>query len=236
MSKHLKLITEAESANYDLEFVFEQSGRETDKKLFIKGRYLMLDEKNRNGRSYLSEDMIPAIEKYKTDFVDRNRSCGTLNHESSADIDLSKVCHKIVSLEPDKSNSKFWIGKSLVMSTPSGKILESFIRDDFSFGMSSRALGRIVQEGSNNVVRDPIICSIDAVYDPSIGGGGSVGDKATGFVNGILENKEYIISDDGKVAEAYAILEKKLAKYPSRHSDAIKEHILESFKAFLNSI
>ena len=48
--------------------------------------------------------------------------------------------------------------------------------------------------------------------------------------------QEYIISDDGRVAEAYGALEKKLAKYPSKHRDAINEYIRESLEKFLNTI
>jgi hypothetical protein len=65
------------------------------------------------------------------------------------------------------------------------------------------------------------------VYDPSAN---------SEFVNGILENKEYIISGDGKIAENYKTLEKKLSKYPSRHRDAINQYIKESMAHFLKSI
>jgi hypothetical protein len=65
------------------------------------------------------------------------------------------------------------------------------------------------------------------VYEPSAN---------SEFVNGILENKEYIISDDGKVAESFVQLEKKLAKYPGKHRDAINEYIRESLEKFLKTI
>jgi hypothetical protein len=236
MSKTLKLITEAEDAHYDLEVMYEQANSDAPKKMILTGKFLMLNEKNKNNRKYLEEDLVPAIELYNEKYIKNNRAGGTLNHESSPDIDLTKLCHKIVSLERDKENSNFYIGKSHVLTTPSGKILESLIKDDFRVGMSSRCLGRIVQESSYSTVKDPIIVSIDAVFDPSIGGGGSVKNDSIGFVNGIYENKEYIISDDGHVAEAYAKLEKHLAKYPSRHKDAIKQHIMEGLQTFLKSI
>lgn len=229
-----KLIVE--QPNYDLEFVTEQQNSDAEKKLYLIGKMIMVNEVNKNNRIYKEEDMLPAIDAFKENFIKRNRGGGTLNHEASADIDLGKLCHKIVSLERDKSNPNFFVGKSMVLSTPSGKILESLIKDNMSFGMSSRAIGRVIEESSHNVVKDCIICSIDAVFEPSIGGGGSANDKSIGFVNGILENKEYIISDDGHVAEAFHTFTKSLAKYPSKHRDEINRHILEAFSKLLKSI
>lgn len=235
-NKTLKLITEAESANYDIEFLYEQADRDAPKKLILRGHYLMLNDPNKNNRKYLEEDLVPAIQVYDEKYIQKNRAGGTLNHENSPDIDLSKLCHKIVSLERDKSQPNFYTGKSVVLSTPSGKILESLIHDNFTVGMSSRCLGRVVQESAFSTVKDPILISVDTVFEPSIGGGGSLKKDSIGFVNGILENKEYIIGDDERVYEAYQKLEKSISKYPTHHQDAIRQHIMESLQTFLKSI
>lgn len=149
-------------------------------------------------------------------------------NSSNPDVDLSKLADKIIHLERDKSDPDFYIGKSLILSTPSGKILESLVHDGVKFGKSTKCLGQISESTDGfNVVKSPIVLLVDNVFDPSV---------ATAFVNGILENKEYIISDDGRVAEAYINLEKKLAKYPSKHRDAINEYIRESLEKFLKTI
>lgn len=223
-----------ESPLYDIEPVMEKTNRDSEPRLHVTGHYIMLDETNKNKRKYKSEDTVPAIEQFKREMIDTGRAGGTLNHESSADVDLTKLCHKIISLERDEKRPNLYIGKSVVLSTPSGKIYESLLNDGLRTGMSTRMLGQVIEESGISVVKAPVLISVDSVYDPSIGG--ALGDKDVGFVNGILENKEYIISDDGKIAEAYDKLEKNLAKYPSRHRDAINAHILESFKRFLSSI
>lgn len=149
-------------------------------------------------------------------------------NSSNPDVDLSKLADKIVSLERDRSDPDYYIGKSMILSTPSGKILESLVHDGVRFGKSSKCLGQISESSDGyNRVKSPIILLVDNVFDPSV---------STAFVNGILENKEYIISDDGKIAEAYEGLQKNLSKYPSRHRDAIKQHILESLNQFLAKI
>lgn len=221
-----KLIVE--KPNYELEFLSEQTNRENEKRIYIKGQYIMMNRGNKNRRKYLEEDMIPAVDTYIKEYVEQNRGGGELNHSTSPDVDLSKLADKIISLERDKSDPDYYIGKSLILSTPSGKILESLVHDGVRFGKSTKCLGQISESTDGfNVVKSPIVLLVDNVFDPSV---------ATAFVNGILENKEYIISDDGKIAEEYSKLEKRLAKYPSHHRDAINEYIRESLEKFLKSI
>ena len=221
-----KLIVER--PNYDLEFAFEQKNSDDPKRLYIKGQYIMMNRNNKNGRIYEEDQMIPAVDTYIKDYVKENRGGGELNHSSNPDVDLSKLADKIVSLERDKHDSDYYIGKSLILSTPSGKILESLVHDGVKFGKSTKCLGQIAESNDGyHRVNSPIVLLVDNVFDPSV---------STAFVNGILENKEYIIADDGKIAETYQNLEKKLAKYPSRHRDAINEYIRESLESFLKSI
>lgn len=221
-----KLIVE--QPNYDLEFLSEQTNRDNEKRIYIRGQYIMMNRGNKNRRKYMEEEMIPAVDTYIEEYVKQNRGGGELNHSSNPDVDLGKLADKIVHLERDKSDPDFYIGKSLILSTPSGKILESLVHDGVKFGKSTKCLGQISESTDGyNVVKSPIVLLVDNVFDPSV---------ATAFVNGILENKEYIISDDGRVAENYANLEKKLAKYPNKHRDAINEYIRESLEKFLHAL
>jgi hypothetical protein len=168
------------------------------------------------------------VDTYIKEYVQENRGGGELNHSSNPDVDLGKLADKIVSLERDKQNPNYYIGKSLILSTPSGKILESLVHDGVKFGKSTKCLGQISESNDGyNIVSNPIILLVDNVFDPSV---------STAFVNGILENKEYIISDDGRVAENYNQLEKRLSKYPSRHRDAINDYIKESLEKFLANL
>lgn len=226
MSISRKLIVE--KPNYELEFLTEQSDRHNEKRTYIRGQYIMMNRGNKNRRKYLEEEMIPAVETFIEEYVNQGRGGGELNHSSNPDVDLAKLADKIVSLERDKHDPDYYIGKSMILSTPSGKILESLIHDGMKFGKSTKCLGQISESTDGyNIVKSPIVLLVDNVFDPSV---------ATAFVNGILENKEYIISDRGDIAEAYNSLEKKLSKYPSKHRDAINEYIKESLEKFLKSI
>jgi len=221
-----KLIVE--NPNYELQFEKVQENRDSEKRLYISGQYIMMNKGNKNRRIYEEDEMVPATDTYIKEFVEQNRGGGELNHSSTPDVDLGRLADKIVSLKRDPHDPDYYIGRSMILSTPSGKILESLVHDGVNVGKSTKVLGQIAESSDGfNRVKSPIILLVDNVFDPSV---------STAFVNGILENKEYIISDDGKIAEAYGQLEKRLAKYPSRHRDAIKEHILESLQMFLKSI
>ncbi len=229
MSKTITRKLIIEQPSYELQFESVQENRDAQKRLYISGEYIMMNRKNKNERIYEETDMLPAIRMFDDVYIKTGRAGGELNHSQSPDMDLGKLAHKIVSLTRDSTNPDYWIGKSKVLSTPSGKILESLIEDGLKFGMSTKCLGQIQeQEGKGyHIVTSPIVLGVDAVYDPSV---------STAFVNGILENKAYIISDDGNVAEAYDQLERRLAKYPSKHRDAINEYIKESLQKFLKSL
>jgi hypothetical protein len=144
------------------------------------------------------------------------------------DVDLTKLADKIVHLERDRHDPDYYIGRSLVLSTPSGKILESLIQDGVKFGKSTKCLGQINESSDGyNRVKMPILVLVDNVFDPSV---------STAFVNGICENRDYIIGDDGKIAQAYEALDKSLSKYPSRHSDEIRSYVFETLQKFLATI
>lgn len=214
---------------YDIETEIVQESRDSEKKLYFKGQYLMLNHPNKNHRVYEEEEMLPAIKKFTENYINTHRAGGELNHSSEPEIRLERLAHKIIDLKRDPSDSKFFIGKSEVLTAnPSGKILEGLIKHNMKFGLSTKCLGQIEESNSGvNYVKNPIILSVDAVYEPSAN---------TVFVDGILESKSYIIGNDGKIAEAFERFEKKLAKYPSKHKDDIVKHILESFSKFLKEI
>jgi len=229
MTNHIARQLIVEHPNYDLQFESVQENRDAPKRLYISGQYAMLNKPNKNKRIYEESEMVPAVDRYIKEYVEQNRGGGELNHSNTPDVDLGKLADKIVSLKRDEHDPDYYLGRSMILSTPSGKILESLVHDGVKFGKSTKVLGQIVEgtEDHYNRVKSPIILLVDNVFDPSV---------STAFVNGILENKSYIIADDGRIDEAFKSLEKKLSKYPSKHSDAIRQHIMESLQAFLKTI
>jgi hypothetical protein len=154
--------------------------------------------------------------------IKENRSMGELNHPTTAEVDLERACHIVTDMWQE---GKTFFGKSKVLSTPCGQIVKSLINDGVKVGMSSRALGQLTEEKNGiNRVSDMKLVAIDCVSDPSC-------PKA--FVNGILENKNFIITSDGKYEETYDKFEKGLDTLPRRELDVyLRQQVLD----FLNKI
>lgn len=221
-----KLIVD-DKPNYDLSFVKEAQNKDTPPRLHIEGVYMEWGKQNKNKRKYLEEEMNQEVSRYIEEAVKTGSAVGELNHSEKPEIDLGRVSHRILSL---RSEGNTYIGKSMVTSnTPCGKILEGLIEDGVRIGVSTKALGQIDESSDGgNTVRNFMLIGVDAVHDPSC---------TAAFVNGILENKEFIVSTNGETSEyAYEVFEGKLAKYPSTYRSQINEHIELAIANFLNSL
>jgi hypothetical protein len=171
--------------------------------------------------------MAQEVKRYQKHMIETKRALGELNHPTSADVDLERACHLVTELTPANDNPNVYIGKSKVLSTPSGMIVRSLIRDGCSVGMSTRSLGKLVpMEGQGDVsrVQDMRLVAIDCVADPSFG---------EAFVNGILESKQYVLNKFGEYVEAYENLELGLSNLPKRD---VEQYIKENILTFINEM
>ena len=218
----LKLLVEVPAPREEYEYILEEQSKDGVKNLYIKGPYMMAEDVNRNKRYYPSSELKREVDRYIKDMIKENRSMGELNHPTTAEVDLERACHIVTDMWQE---GKTFFGKSKVLSTPCGQIVKSLINDGVKVGMSSRALGQLTEEKNGiNRVSDMKLVAIDCVSDPSC-------PKA--FVNGILENKNFIITSDGTYEETYDKFEKGLDTLPRRELDVyLKQQVLD----FLNKI
>ena len=119
------------------------------------------------------------------------------------------------------------MGKSKVLSTPSGLIVQSLINDGCSLGVSSRSLGQLEESKDGyNIVRDMRLIAVDCVADPSY-------PKA--YVNGILESKRYVCNADGTFCELYDNFEKNISTLPKNDVESyLKEQVLKFLSGVKN--
>ena len=206
---------------HDFEYVVEEKNMGADKTMWIKGVYMMANEVNKNQRMYPLEDVSREVKNYHDSMITPGRAMGELNHPTTADVNLERACHLVTELT---QSGNYFVGKSKVLSTPMGKIVENLITDGVKVGMSSRALGKLNEEGGTNVVEDMKLVAIDCVADPSC-------PKA--YVNGILESKQWILNKDGDILEAYEQLESGLATLPKKE---VETYIKEQVLSFINKI
>lgn len=218
----LKLLVE--QPTFELEYLQEDrkdaSGQKT---LFINGPFLMAEKKNKNGRVYKLDEMVKEVSRYTTEMVKTNRSLGELNHPTSVEINPERACHMVTEMRQD---GNLFYGKSKILNTPVGNIVRSLIQDGVKLGVSSRALGKLTENGDHNDVSEFKFICVDVVHDPSV---------ETAFVNGILESKEWILKCDGSVCEwvqaAHDKLQESCSCLPKHDKEAyLKEQIMGFLK------
>ena len=99
--------------------------------------------------------------------ADEAYQIGELGHPDTPTINLERVSHKIVGLTEDGNS---YYGRALILETPYGQIVKNFIDNDIQVGVSSRAMGSLVQtkEGYSLVQDDlKLATAADIVADPS---------------------------------------------------------------------
>ena len=194
------------------------------KNLYITGPFLVYDKPNKNNRLYTKGTLSKEVGRYNEEFVKTNRALGELGHPDTPSINLERVSHKIVSLE---DNGEAFIGKAMILETPYGQIVKNFIDSGVNLGVSSRGMGSLMQtkEGYNLVQDDfKLATAADIVADPSAPGA---------FVNGIMENKEWLFVD-GRFVEADIDSAKRQIRQASRKD--IEQVALTLFENFIRKL
>lgn len=227
----LKLLVEEPCFEYDV--LLEEKNPKEASTMFIQGPFMMAENKNKNGRIYTLNEMVPEVARYKTEMISEKRSLGELNHPASVEVNPERACHMITELTQDNN---VFIGKSKVLSNPIGQVVRSLIMDGVKLGVSTRALGKLVPGiGESHQVQGFHLICADVVHDPSVNTGKN-GTQA--FVNGIMESKDWILNYDGAIVEAFNAFEGSLSNLP-KHSgakeDVMKNAILEMLNALGNT-
>lgn len=215
----LKLLVETPTVDA-FEYVVEEKSGNQPSTLYIKGPYMQCEEVNKNKRIYDSHEMDTEVNRYISEMVKNNRSMGELNHPTAAEVNLERACHLVTEL---KREGNVYYGKSKVLTTPMGQIVRSLVNDGVKVGMSSRALGRLEECGNGiNRVKDFRLVAVDCVADPSF---------SKAFVNGILESKQFVVTQDGHYEEYYDNFSSGLKNLPKKDVESyLKEEILKFFK------
>lgn len=173
----MKLITEHIE---DLRYSIVESADSGEKKFIIDGVFMQAEQVNRNRRVYPKKVLEKAVGKYITEYVNKGRAVGELNHPDGPTINLDKVSHRITELS---WNGNDVVGKALILNTPMGNIVKGLIEGGCQLGVSSRGMGTVASKNGRSEVNDDFVLStVDIVQDPS---------APSAFVNGIMEGVEY---------------------------------------------
>jgi hypothetical protein len=206
-----------------MEIVEEQNKLGSGSNLYITGPYTGI-QKNKNKRVYPKDELDRDISRYINEMVNTNRAMGELNHSSTAEVNPERAVHMVTHLEEDNGT---WYGKSKILSgegLPLGNLVKGLINQGVSLGVSTRSLGTLQEAADHNIVRNLHIVAWDVVADPSF---------PSAFVNGILEAKEWILSDSGDYESVYENFTNSLKTLPKHEADVyLREQVIK----FINSL
>ena len=132
----MKLITELTE---DIKYIKENVGN-GDKNYFIEGIFMQSDVKNKNGRIYPKNILAKEAGRYITEYVNKGRALGELNHPTGPTVNLDRVSHIVKELHEDGKNV---YGKAKVMDTPMGRIVKNLIEEGAQLGVSTRGMGSL---------------------------------------------------------------------------------------------
>ena len=214
----MKLITEEV---VDVRYIVEEVN--CKRVNFIEGIFMQAEKQNRNGRVYPRHVLSKEVERYNKDYVTKNRAFGELGHPDSPTINLDRVSHMITSLRPEGNN---FIGKAKILDTPNGQIVKSLLDGGASLGVSTRGVGSLKPANGFQLVQDDfhLATAADIVADPS---------APDAFVQGIMENAEWILTNQGWKA-VHQERARKLLKEASRNE--VEDVALKIFKNYLSKL
>ena len=149
-----------------------ESMKENNGKLIVRGVLQRAEAKNQNGRVYPREVLVREAKKYHKEFIKQSRAMGELDHPESSVVNLTNVSHNIKEMHWEGDNL---LGTVEVLRTPSGNILTELFKSGIKLGISSRGMGSVetVSEGgeqSQEVQPDFELIAFDFVSNPSTHG------------------------------------------------------------------
>lgn len=200
-------------SNYLSESVVGPDGK---KRTYITGPYQVFDEENQNGRIYPRSILLPEVERYNRDYVEKNRAFGELDHPDSPDVNGDRIAHRVV---------KLWVegnvvyGKSLVLDTSLGREVKAMLEDGGVMGVSSRALGDV---GYGNKVENLHLVCWDIVHEPSV---------ASALMEQLSESREWKIAD---VVRKEALVREVVTAKSINKMDG--ERVIRAFRRYFGSM
>ena len=219
----LKFITT--EIHEELDFLIEEKNSQEPQKYYITGPYMMAEKQNQNGRIYQLDEMVNEVSRYCNDMVKTRRAIGEMNHPQSTEVNPVNACHLVTEL---KQNGNYFLGKSLILDTPMGQLLKSLVKDKIQMGISTRGLGNLTESSQGKKVSNFHLICLDVVHQPSV---------QNAMLESILESKEWLVGDDGRIIEvsqnAFSKLKSGISKLPKHDAD---QFLKEQLTSFINSL
>ena len=141
-----------------------------NKSLIVSGIIQRAEAENQNGRIYPMEILRREVQQYIEGPIKEKRALGELDHPESSVINLQNVSHNITEVWWEGEDV---MGKVEILSTPAGNILKELFRNCITVGISSRGMGSVQENMSEQTVTvqdDFELLCFDFVSTPSTHG------------------------------------------------------------------
>tara|TARA_B100000029_G_scaffold36839_1_gene34678 strand:+ start:3478 stop:4098 length:621 start_codon:yes stop_codon:yes gene_type:complete len=151
----------------------QESLKENNGKLIVKGVLQRADAKNQNGRVYPMEILTREAKNYNEGFIKQKRALGELDHPDSSVVNLQNVSHNVTEMHFEGDSL---VGTVEILTTPSGNILRELFKNGIKLGISSRGMGSVETVSEDNgqpmmkVGKDFELIAFDFVSNPSTHG------------------------------------------------------------------
>ena len=153
----------------------QESLKENDGKLIVKGVLQRADAKNQNGRVYPRDVLMREAKTYAESYVKQKRALGELDHPDSSVVNLQNVSHNVTEMHFEGDSL---LGTVEILTTSSGNILRELFKNGIKLGISSRGMGSVeaVHEDDDSdqpvmkVGNDFELIAFDFVSNPSTHG------------------------------------------------------------------
>ena len=150
-----------------------ESMKDNNGRLVVKGVLQRAEAKNQNGRVYPKDTLVREAKKYAEIQIAERRALGELDHPDSSVVNLNNASHNILEMH--------WKGDDLegtveVLGTPAGNILKELFKSGIKLGISSRGLGSVKEihedDSEDTVEVQPYfeLIAFDFVSNPSTHG------------------------------------------------------------------
>ena len=126
-----------------------ESMKNNDGRLVVKGVLQRAEAKNQNGRVYPKEILVREAKKYSEVQISERRALGELDHPDSSVVNLNNVSHNILEMHFEGNDL---MGTVEVLGTPAGNILKELFKSGIKLGISSRGLGSVKELSEDDTV------------------------------------------------------------------------------------
>lgn len=175
------------------EISFEQELSEgLEKKYRIKGIFSTPEKQNKNGRIYPMSIWEREVGKYQEILKSGHpNSLLELNHPSRSQVDMMEAVAKMEKLYIENG---YVMGEAVLLNNPKANQLKTLIDNGIKMAVSSRGVGSV----KGNIVENYNLITFDII--PNLEQSDHQAEMY-GIVEGVLQNKNFLITESGEIKE-----------------------------------